>query len=87
MKAKCVAAVMIHVPDWKEGLAWYQRAFPEAKKFSLPEFDFEGLELNGIKIEVVNAHQARTQTLRTRRKHHFFTVHSGKSNKLCEFIL
>ncbi|MGZ3805841.1 MAG: glyoxalase/bleomycin resistance/dioxygenase family protein [Pseudobdellovibrionaceae bacterium] len=55
MKAKCVAAVMIHVPEWKEGLAWYQKAFPEAKKFSLPEFDFEGLELNGIKIEVVNA--------------------------------
>jgi len=55
VKAKCIAAVMIHVPDWKEGLAWYQRAFPAAKKFSLPEFDFEGLELNGIKIEVVNA--------------------------------
>lgn len=55
MKAKAIAAVMIHVPDWKVGLAWYQKAFPEAKKFVLPEFDFEGLELNGIRIEVVNA--------------------------------
>ena len=44
MKAKAVAAVMIHVPDWKVGLAWYQKVFPEAKKFVLPEFDFEGLE-------------------------------------------
>jgi len=55
MKVKHIAAVMIHVPDWKEGLAWYQKAFPQAQKFSLPEFNFEGLELNGIKIEVVNA--------------------------------
>jgi uncharacterized glyoxalase superfamily protein PhnB len=55
MKVKGVSAVMIHVAEWKEGLAWYQKAFPEAKKFTLPEFNFEGLELNGIKIEVVNA--------------------------------
>ena len=49
MRAKRIAAVMIHVPDWKEGLVWYHKAFPEAKKFSLPEFDFEGFEFNGIK--------------------------------------
>lgn len=46
---------MIHVPNWKEGLNWYESTFPEAKKFSLPEFDFEGLEFNGVKIEIVNA--------------------------------
>lgn len=31
MKVKTIAAVMIHVPDWKEGLAWYEKAFPEAR--------------------------------------------------------
>jgi GNAT superfamily N-acetyltransferase/predicted enzyme related to lactoylglutathione lyase len=52
---KSIAAIMIHVPDWKEGLAWYQKAFPEAKFISLPEFDFKCLQLNGINIEVVKA--------------------------------
>ncbi len=46
---------MIHVPDWKEGLAWYEKAFPEAKRISYPEFEFACLELNGIQIEVVAA--------------------------------
>ncbi len=55
MKAKRIAAVMIHVPDWKAGLAWYQKAFPEAKHVAMPEFDFECLQLNGINIEVVQA--------------------------------
>ncbi len=55
MKALKVAAVMIHVPDWKVGLEWYAKAFPEAKRVHLPEFEFECLELNGIKIEVVAA--------------------------------
>ena len=55
MKASAIAAVMIHVPDWQVGLAWYQKAFPEAKRISLPEFDFECLELYGIRIEVVKA--------------------------------
>ncbi len=48
---KSIAAIMVHVPDWKEGLAWYQKAFPEAKFISLPEFDFECLQLKGINIE------------------------------------
>lgn len=56
MNPQRVAAVMIHVPDWKEGLAWYQKAFPEAKHIKMPEFDFECLQLsNGINIEVVQA--------------------------------
>jgi uncharacterized glyoxalase superfamily protein PhnB len=55
MKVKTIAAVMIHVPDWKEGLAWYEKAFPEAKRISYPEFEFACLELNGIQIEVVAA--------------------------------
>lgn len=52
---KSVAAVMIHVSNCKEGLLWYQKAFPEAKHISLPEFNFECLQLNGINIEVVEA--------------------------------
>jgi uncharacterized protein len=55
LKTEAVAAVMIHVPDWKKGLAWYSKAFPQAQRISLPEFDFECLELNGIRIEVVKA--------------------------------
>jgi hypothetical protein len=55
MNVRRIAAVMIHVPDWKEGLEWYQKAFPQAHRISLPEFDFEFLELNGVQIEVVNA--------------------------------
>jgi uncharacterized protein len=53
MNVRRIAAVMIHVPDWKEGLEWYQKAFPQAHRISLPEFDFEFLELNGVQIEVV----------------------------------
>ena len=55
MKVKTIAAVMIHVPDWKDGLIWYEKAFPEARRISYPEFEFECLELNGIQIEIVNA--------------------------------
>ncbi|MBY0282201.1 MAG: glyoxalase/bleomycin resistance/dioxygenase family protein [Alphaproteobacteria bacterium] len=55
MKIKAISAIMIHVPDWKEGLAWYEKAFPEAKRISYPEFSFECLEINGIQIEIVNA--------------------------------
>lgn len=52
---KRIEAVMIHVPDPKEGLRWYQKAFPEAKLVHLPDFNFDLLDLNGIKIEVVQA--------------------------------
>ena len=53
MKVKMISAIMIHVPDWREGIAWYEKAFSESKRISYPEF--ECLELNGIQIEVVNA--------------------------------
>jgi uncharacterized glyoxalase superfamily protein PhnB len=55
MNVRGIAAVMIHVPDWKEGFDWYQKAFPQALRIGLPEFDFEFLEINGLRIEVVNA--------------------------------
>jgi predicted enzyme related to lactoylglutathione lyase len=34
---------------------WAFKYITSSTKFTLPEFNFEGLELNGIKIEVVNA--------------------------------
>lgn len=46
---------MIHVENWREGLDWYRRAFPQAQTVSLPDYEFECLEINGINIEVVNA--------------------------------
>jgi len=55
MKTNSIAAVMVHVPDSKIGLDWYSRAFPEAKRISLPEFQFEYLNINGINLEIVPA--------------------------------
>jgi len=50
-----VAAVLVHVPDPKEGLDWYQRAFPNAKRVKLPEFEFDYLDVAGVNLEVVKA--------------------------------
>jgi len=52
-----IAAVMIHVPDLEAGLDWYQKAFVEAKRNKLSEFNFELLDLNGVLIEIVNSDQ------------------------------
>ncbi|USH01288.1 glyoxalase/bleomycin resistance/dioxygenase family protein [Grimontia kaedaensis] len=48
-------AVLIHVPDIREGLKWYQKAFPEASSVYYPESDFTVLELNSISLEIVQA--------------------------------
>ncbi len=48
-------ALMVPVPDWEAGLAWYQRAFPDAEVISLPEFDFRVLRLGDFLIEVVSS--------------------------------
>ncbi|UGA39846.1 hypothetical protein JOS77_10850 [Chromobacterium haemolyticum] len=50
-----IAAVLIHVADWRAGLAWYQRAFPAAQAVDLPEFDFACLEWQGVRLEIVQA--------------------------------
>lgn len=52
---KKISAVLVHVPDWREGLSWYMKAFPEARLVKIPEFDFEYLNLNGINVEIVKA--------------------------------
>ncbi len=48
-------AVLVHVSDVKSGLAWYQKAFPEAVLVYHPEFDFTVLDLNGFSLEIVQA--------------------------------
>ena len=55
MSANPIAAVLIHVSDIAAGLAWYQKAFPEAVRKRLPEFDFEFLVVGAVNIEIVLA--------------------------------
>ena len=50
-----IAAVLVHVGDVEAGLAWYQRAFPEAVRTRLDEFDFEFLQLGCVCLEIVPA--------------------------------
>jgi predicted enzyme related to lactoylglutathione lyase len=46
---------LVHVPDWREGLAWYARAFPAARRVRAPGADWECVEMEGVAIEVVPA--------------------------------
>ena len=46
-------AVMVHVPEPMAGLAWYQAAFPEARRMRTAKGDFEFLLLGAVQIEVV----------------------------------
>ena len=48
-----ISAVIIHVADVAEGLNWYQRAFPNAERRWLKDQCFEFLDLEGVRIEVV----------------------------------
>lgn len=48
-------ALMVHVPDWEAGLAWYRQAFPDAERVSIPENSFGALRLGDLHIEVVNS--------------------------------
>src|SRR5688500_12720393 len=50
-----IAAVLVHVPDWREGLAWYRRAFPLAPALHVAEDPWGGLEVDGVQIEIVPA--------------------------------
>lgn len=50
-----ISSILIHVDNPTEGLIWYQKAFPEAKKRSIAEFDFEYLDYRGVMIEIVPA--------------------------------
>ena len=50
-----VAAILVHVPDTEEGLAWYQRAFPTAERRWLQAFDFAYLKVGTVDLEIVQA--------------------------------
>ena len=50
-----IAAVMVHVPSWQEGLRWYRQAFPDAQTRSFADQDWTCLECQGVAIELVNA--------------------------------
>ena len=50
-----VAAILVHVPDTEAGLAWYQRAFPHAKRQWLQAFDFAYLRIGTVDLEIVQS--------------------------------
>lgn len=50
-----VSAILIHVADVTEGIEWYAKAFPAAKRIYLDDFDFEYLLLGDICLEIVRA--------------------------------
>ncbi|MEM9775649.1 MAG: VOC family protein [Chloroflexota bacterium] len=49
------AALLIHVPNIEEGIAWYKQAFPRATQKKLAQFDFTILVVDDFQIEVVQA--------------------------------
>ena len=54
-RPKPIDAVLVHVSPWQDGLEWYERAFPEAKRVELPEGEFAYLDINGVQLEVVES--------------------------------
>lgn len=53
--AATVCAVMVHVSETREALAWYRAAFPEAQVECVQEFDFEYLQVGQVRIELAKA--------------------------------
>lgn len=50
-----IAAVLVHVADVAEGIAWYRRAFPQAQLRRIKEFDFDFLMVGSVALEIVPA--------------------------------
>ena len=55
MPLALITAVMIHVPDIRQGLAWYEQAFPLATREKSATHDFEFLRLGNVQLEIVPA--------------------------------
>jgi len=49
------SAIMIHVQNIEEGLAWYEKAFPNAKREHIDSFDFTLLKVDDFDLEIVRA--------------------------------
>jgi predicted enzyme related to lactoylglutathione lyase len=50
-----IAAILIHVSDWREATDWYERAFPDAVRAKPDPADYGFLRLSGVTIELVEA--------------------------------
>lgn len=50
-----IAAVMIHTPAPAAALAWYEKAFPAARRVSLEASGFTFLQIGELRIEFVPA--------------------------------
>jgi len=50
-----IAAVMVPVPDVAAGFAWYERAFPRARRERIEAMHFERLVIDGVGLEIVPA--------------------------------
>lgn len=57
MSSPRIAAVMIHVSNISEALAWYERVFPNAQRSSTDEEEFEFLLVGEVRLELVLADQ------------------------------
>lgn len=57
MSSPRIVAVMIHVPNISEAMAWYERVFPNAQRTSTDEEEFECLLVGEIRLELVLADQ------------------------------
>ena len=57
MSTPFVTAVMVHVPNISEALAWYERVFPNALRSSVAEEEFEFLLVGEVRLELVLADQ------------------------------
>ena len=50
-----ICAVLIHVADWRAGLAWYARAFPAATLADPLPDRWTWLDIGGVQLEIVPA--------------------------------
>jgi uncharacterized protein len=57
MSSPRIAAIMIHVPNIIEAMAWYERVFPNAQRSSTDEEKFEFLQVGEVRLELVLADQ------------------------------
>ncbi|MFN2255370.1 MAG: SulP family inorganic anion transporter [Candidatus Promineifilaceae bacterium] len=54
-RGRPIAAVMVPVTPWQEGLEWYARAFADARRVEVPESDWAYLDVHGVHLEIVSA--------------------------------